>query len=83
MLSMFVRFPAIDWIIAALTTVSVWWAGWGFHRSAKYNSCEDSAMDTLISLGNSRLVMVGRVLAIGADQGLHFGGASSIIALCF
>ena len=82
MLSMFVRFPAIDWIIAALTTVSVWWAGWGFHRSAKIQIARRSlAMDTLISLGAiAAWSWSVAVLVIGADQGLHFGGASSIIA---
>ena len=52
MVTMFVQFPGSDWVGAALSTVSVWWAGWTFHHAARLQVLQRSlAMDTLISLG--------------------------------
>jgi len=41
-----------EWLAFALTTPVVFWAGWGFHRSAFLNARHGAAtMDTLISIG--------------------------------
>ncbi len=82
MTTMFFQFPGSDWVIAALSTVSVWWAGWTFHHAARLQILQRSlAMDTLISLGTlaawSWSIVV---LVLDADQSLHFGGANAIVA---
>ena len=83
MVTMFIQFPASSWILASLSTLSVWWAGWSFHRSARLQIAQRAlAMDTLVSLGTIAAwgwSMV--VLIVNADQNLHFGGATSIIGL--
>ncbi|MAW72157.1 MAG: heavy metal translocating P-type ATPase [Acidimicrobiaceae bacterium] len=79
---MFVEFPSSDWVTAALATISVWWAGWTFHHSARLQIRQGSlAMDTLVSLGTltawswSVIVLVSRT-----DRTLHFEGATAIVA---
>jgi len=82
MTTMFVQFPASDWILASLSTLSVWWAGWSFHRSARLQLVQRSlAMDTLVSLGTiAAWSWSMTVLLLDADQSLHFGGATAIVA---
>ncbi|HJL98628.1 MAG TPA: cation-translocating P-type ATPase [Acidimicrobiales bacterium] len=82
MVTMFLQFSGSDWVVAALSTVCVWWAGWTFHHSAYLQILQRSlAMDTLISLGTlaawSWSIVV---LALNADHSLHFGGANAIVA---
>jgi Cu+-exporting ATPase len=46
------RFGGWEWAAFALATPVVFWAGWGFHRSAFLNARHGAAtMDTLISIG--------------------------------
>jgi Cu+-exporting ATPase len=82
MTTMFVAFPGSDWVIAALSTVSVWWAGWTFHRSARLQILQRSlAMDTLVSLGTLAAWSWSVVVLVsGADRTLHFEGATAIVA---
>ena len=82
MVTMFVQFPGSDWVGAALSTVSVWWAGWTFHHAARLQVLQRSlAMDTLISLGTLAAWSWSMVvLALNADHNLHFGGANAIVA---
>ena len=82
MATMFVGFPGSDWVIAALSTVSVWWAGWTFHHSARLQILQRSlAMDTLVSLGTLAAWSWSVVVLVsGADRTLHFEGATAIVA---
>ena len=34
LVTMFLQFSGSDWVVAALSTVCVWWAGWTFPHSA-------------------------------------------------
>ena len=81
MITMFIQFPASRWILASLSTFSVWWAGWSFHRSARVQIAQRAlAMDTLVSLGTIAAWGWSMVVLISdANQNLHFGGATSII----
>jgi len=81
MITMFIQFPASRWILASLSTFSVWWAGWSFHRSARVQITQRAlAMDTLVSLGTIAAWGWSMVVLISdANQNLHFGGATSII----
>ncbi len=81
MITMFIQFPASSWILASLSTLSVWWSGWSFHRSARLQIAQRAlAMDTLVSLGTIAAWCWSMVvLILNADQNLHFGGATSII----
>jgi Cu+-exporting ATPase len=46
------RFEGWEWASLVLATPVVFWAGWGFHRSAFVNARHGAAtMDTLISIG--------------------------------
>ncbi|WP_036922468.1 heavy metal translocating P-type ATPase [Propionicicella superfundia] len=46
------QFPGWQWVSLALATPVVFWAGWGFHRSALVNLRHGATtMDTLISMG--------------------------------
>jgi Cu+-exporting ATPase len=82
MATMFFGFPGSDWVIAALSTVSVWWAGWSFHRSTRLQILQRSlAMDTLVSLGTLAAWSWSVVVLVsGADRTLHFEGAAAIVA---
>ncbi|MED5541706.1 MAG: cation-translocating P-type ATPase [Actinomycetota bacterium] len=82
MATMFFGFPGSDWAIAALSTVSVWWAGWTFHHSARLQILQRSlAMDTLVSLGTLAAWSWSVVVLVsGADRTLHFEGAAAIVA---
>ena len=82
MTTMFVQFPGSDWVVAALSTVSVWWAGWTFHHAARLQVLQRSlAMDTLISLGTLAAWSWSMVvLVLNVDHSLHFGGANAIVA---
>ena len=82
MATMFVGFPGSDWVIGALSTVSVWWAGWTFHHSARLQILQRSlAMDTLVSLGTLAAWSWSVVVLVsGADRTLHFEGAAAIVA---
>ena len=81
MITMFIQFSASRWILASLSTFSVWWAGWSFHRSARVQIAQRAlAMDTLVSLGTIAAWGWSMVVLISdANQNLHFGGATSII----
>ena len=81
MITMFIQFPSSRWILASLSTFSVWWAGWSFHRSARVQIAQRAlAMDTLVSLGTIAAWGWSMVVLISdANQNLHFGGATSII----
>ena len=81
MITMFIQFPSSRWILASLSTFSVWWAGWSFHRSARVQITQRAlAMDTLVSLGTIAAWGWSMVVLISdANQNLHFGGATSII----
>ncbi len=82
MATMFFGFPGSDWVIAALSTVSVWWAGWSFHHSTRLQILQRSlAMDTLVSLGTLAAWSWSVVVLVsGADRTLHFEGATAIVA---
>ena len=82
MATMFVQFPGSDWVIAAFSTVCVWWAGWTFHHAARLQVLQRSlAMDTLISLGTLAAWSWSMVvLVLNLDHSLHFGGANAIVA---
>ena len=81
MITMFIQFPSSRLILASLSTFSVWWAGWSFHRSARVQITQRAlAMDTLVSLGTIAAWGWSMVVLISdANQNLHFGGATSII----
>ena len=50
MITMFIQFPASRWILASLSTFSVWWAGWSFHRSARVQIAQRALALSLIHI---------------------------------
>ncbi len=72
-----------QWVVAALATPVVLWAGAPFHTTAWANLKQRATtMDTLVSMGSlSALIWSFVVLGGGIEDGdLHFGTASIIIA---
>ena len=72
-----------EWIVAALATPVVLWAGAPFHSAAWANLKQRATtMDTLVSMGSLAALIWSYVVLLGElDEGdLHFGTASIIIA---
>ena len=77
------RVSGWEWVVAALATPVVLWAGAPFHRTAWANLKQRATtMDTLVSMGSlSALIWSYVVLVSGLGEGdLHFGTAAIIIA---
>ena len=78
------HFPGWRWVVAALATVVVWWAGWIFHRTA-WNGVRrrTTTMDTLVSLGSTAAwTWSAVVLVFGIGEGdLYFETGAAIITL--
>ena len=72
-----------EWIVAALATPVVLWAGAPFHSAAWANLKQRATtMDTLVSMGSLSALIWSYVVLLGDfDEGhLHFGTAAIIIA---
>lgn len=77
------RPPNWQWVVAALATPVVLWAGTPFHRAAWANlKHRATTMDTLVSMGSlSALIWSFVVLLANLGEGeVHFGTAAIIIA---
>jgi len=77
------QFAGWEWVVGALATPVIFWAGWRFHRAAWMNLRHGSTtMDTLVSLGTlsawtwSAVVLVGNI-----DGHIYFETGAVIIAL--
>jgi len=77
------QFAGWEWVVGALATPVIFWAGWRFHRAAWMNLRHGSTtMDTLVSLGTlsawtwSAVVLVGNI-----DGHVYFETGAVIIAL--
>ena len=85
LLAMFpaLRFPDWEWAALALSTPVVFFAGWGFHRSALQSARHGAAgMDTLISLGTlAAWSWSAVVLAAGLHAPTYFEVAAVITTL--
>lgn len=74
------QFPGWQWVSLALATPVVWWAGWGFHKSALVNARHRATtMDTLISMGTTAsyvwslvALLFGRAGVIGMKHDWSF-----------
>ena len=74
------QFVGWEWLVLALATPVVFWAGFDFHRAALVNPCYGAVtMDTLISIGTlaawgwsvAALVLVGRCRRLLRGGGRH------------
>ncbi len=66
------RFDGWKWVVAALCTPVILWAGWPFHRAAYMNIRHGSTtMDTLVSMGTMAALIWSSVVLIGDVDGGH------------
>ena len=77
------HFDGIRWVLAALATPVILWAGWPFHRAAWKNLRQGvTTMDTLVSMGSlSALVWSYVVLVGGIGEFVYFETGAIIVAL--
>ena len=78
------RFDGWEWVVAALSTVVIFWSGWIFHRATWMNLRHGATtMDTLVSLGSlsawtwSAVVLVGDI----GDGHIYFETGAVIVTL--
>ena len=76
-------FDGSKWLLAALATPVILWAGWPFHRAAFLNLRQRATtMDTLVSMGSlSALVWSYVVLLSGIGEFVYFETGAIIVAL--
>lgn len=76
-------FAGSRWVLAALATPVILWAGWPFHRAAWMNLRQrTTTMDTLVSMGSlSALVWSYVVLLSGVGEFVYFETGAIIVAL--
>ena len=76
------EFSGLPWLIAALATPVIVWAGWPFHRAAWMNLKHGSTtMDTLVSLGSgAALIWSLVVLLTGVGEHVYFETGAIIVA---
>ena len=78
----FLRFDGWQWVVGALTAPVVWWAGWGFHRSAAMNLRHGTTtMDTLVSMGTTAAFGWSTVALVIGDGHVYFETAAAIVTL--
>ncbi len=66
------HFDGWEWLVAALATPVVFWAGWPFHRSAVINlRHRATTMDTLVSLGATSAWLWSAVVILFDIDGGH------------
>jgi Cu+-exporting ATPase len=77
------QFAGWEWLAFVLATPVVFWAGWGFHRSAFVNARHGAAtMDTLISIGTLAAWGWSVVaLVVVSDADTYFEVAAAITTL--
>lgn len=76
------HFDGIRWVLAALATPVILWAGWPFHRAAWKNLRQRATtMDTLVSMGSlSALIWSYVVLLGGIGEFVYFETGAIIVA---
>jgi Cu+-exporting ATPase len=77
------QFDGWEWVVGALTTPVVFWAGWPFHQAAVRNVEHRTAtMDTLVSIGSgASWLWSAVVLVAGIDGHVYFETGAVIITL--
>ena len=77
------QFSGWEWLVGALTTPVVWWAGWTFHRVAFRNLRHRVAtMDTLVSIGaGASWLWSAVVLLADLDAHVYFETGAVIVTL--
>ncbi len=78
------QFSGWEWLVAALSTSVIYWAGLPFHRAAVMNIRHGSTtMDTLVSMGSTAAWLWSAVvLIVGLEDGhIYFETGSVIVAL--
>ena len=77
------HFDGIRWVLAALATPVILWAGWPFHRAAWKNLRQGATtMDTLVSMGSlAALIWSYVVLLGGIGEFVYFETGAIIVAL--
>ena len=66
------QFDGWEWLVAALTTPVIFWAGWPFHRAAAINlRHRATTMDTLVSLGATSAWLWSAVVIVFDVSGRH------------
>ena len=76
------HFDGIRWVLAALATPVILWAGWPFHRAAWKNLRQGATtMDTLVSMGSlAALIWSYVVLLGGIGEFVYFETGAIIVA---
>ncbi|NNF54523.1 MAG: copper-translocating P-type ATPase [Acidimicrobiales bacterium] len=66
------HFNGWEWIVGALSTPVIFWAGWLFHRAALMNLRHGATtMDTLVSMGSTAAWLWSAVVLVFAIDGGH------------
>lgn len=82
------QFAGWEWVVAALSTVVIWWAGWPFHRATvAATRHRTTTMDTLVTVGTSAawawstVVLVGHALGALPHAHLYYETGAVIVTL--
>ncbi len=66
------HFEGWEWVVGALSTPVIFWAGWLFHRAALMNIRHGATtMDTLVSMGSTASWLWSAVVLVFAIDGGH------------